>query len=563
MKDQVAQLRKKGISALAIYTGMPFQELSKTLELAMHGQIKFLYVSPERIQTRLFKEYLPALPLNLIAVDEAHCVSQWGYDFRPQYLQIASLREALPKVPILALTASATPLVQEDILKQLQLRAAIVLKGSFSRANLSYSCFDEANKFAKLTSILAGVEGSSIVYCRSRKRTVDVCRHLQQQGLTATFYHAGLNQEERNERQQNWTNNQVRIVVSTNAFGMGIDKPDVRTVIHMDIPDCLENYYQEAGRAGRDTAKAFAVLLYQEQDFTELALQLEKKFPSEQTVKKVYESLVHFLQIPIGVSEGNSYDFDLSLFCQQFDIDRSTAIHSLQLLQANGYCSLNESVFEPGRAQFIASRDWVETVERNYPSLEPLIKALLRNIEGVFSYPGIVSLLYMARLLKQEKTLIEQQLKQLVQLGVISYDPPKDQPQLVLLTERLKPSNILLNQKDIDTRKNLAKKRLDAMKTFVTGQACRAAYIGRYFGDDKITDCGICDNCLNAKKMHRSLASSSQQIMQMLQQGATSITAMKQLPEWENEHQQLLRTIRHLESEGWLQVDFEGNITVL
>ncbi|HEY8399331.1 MAG TPA: ATP-dependent DNA helicase RecQ, partial [Flavihumibacter sp.] len=292
MKDQVNQLQKKGISALAIHTGMSFKEVARTMELAINNHIKFLYVSPERIQTNLFKEYLHSLPVCLIAVDEAHCVSQWGYDFRPHYLQIASLREYLPKVPILALTASATPFVQQDIISQLQLKDAVLLKGSFSRDNLSYSCFEVPNKLQKVLEIFTKVEGTGIVYCRSRKRTVDLCRQLQQHGLTATFYHAGLSQEERNERQADWTANKVRIMVSTNAFGMGIDKPDVRTVIHYDVPDCLENYYQEAGRAGRDRRKAYAVLLFQQHDLTELEAQLSRKFPSLETIRKVYQSMV-------------------------------------------------------------------------------------------------------------------------------------------------------------------------------------------------------------------------------------------------------------------------------
>ncbi|GAB2679185.1 RecQ family ATP-dependent DNA helicase [Flavihumibacter cheonanensis] len=560
MKDQVAQLRKKGISALAIHTGMPYKEVNKTLQLALNGQIKFLYLSPERLQTNLFKEYLPVLPVTLIAVDEAHCVSQWGYDFRPQYLQIASLREILPEVPILALTASATPLVQEDIMTQLQLKKAVVHKGSFIREALSYSCFEESSKLPKLFDIISKVEGSSIVYCRSRKRTVDICRFLNERGISATYYHAGLNQEERNERQQQWTQNQVRIIVSTNAFGMGIDKPDVRTVVHYDVPDCLENYYQEAGRAGRDRQKAYAVLLYNQQDLTEVEQQLEKKFPDMETIKKVYQAMANFLHLPTGTGEGQSFDFDLTLFCKNFDLDRMVAINALQLLQANGYCALNESVYEPARVQFVADRSWLEQVEKNYPALEPLIKTLLRTIEGIFSYPGMISETYLARLLRTERENIINQLKQLESLGIVNYEQARDQPQLVLLTERVKTENIQLDLKAIERRKKIAKERLDALFQYTIGNTCRSSFIGRYFGDAAIKDCGICDNCLEKKRKAAKPQQLQNKILNSLENGAKSITTLQAEIGNNANQQELLGVIRLLESEQLIRVQISGMV---
>jgi ATP-dependent DNA helicase RecQ len=560
MKDQVAQLRKKGISALAIHTGMPYKEVNKTLQLALNGQIKFLYLSPERLQTNLFKEYLLVLPVTLIAVDEAHCVSQWGYDFRPQYLQIASLREILPEVPILALTASATPLVQEDIMTQLQLKKAVVHKGSFIREALSYSCFEESSKLPKLFDIISKVEGSSIVYCRSRKRTVDICRFLNERGISATYYHAGLNQEKRNERQQQWTQNQVRIIVSTNAFGMGIDKPDVRTVVHYDVPDCLENYYQEAGRAGRDRQKAYAVLLYNQQDLIELKQQLEKKFPDLETIKKVYQAMANFLHLPTGTGEGQSFDFDLTLFCKNFDLDRMVAINALQLLQANGYCALNESVYEPARVQFVADRSWLEQVEKNYPALEPLIKTLLRTIEGIFSYPGMISETYLARLLRTERENIINQLKQLESLGIVNYEQARDQPQLVLLTERVKTENIQLDLKAIERRKKLAKERLDALFQYTIGNTCRSSFIGRYFGDAAIKDCGICDNCLEKKRKAAKPQKLQNKILNSLENGAKSITTLQAEIGDNANQQELLRVIRLLESEQLIRVQISGMV---
>jgi ATP-dependent DNA helicase RecQ len=575
MKDQVNQLQKKGISALAIHTGMSFKEVARTMELAINNHIKFLYVSPERIQTNLFKEYLHSLPVCLIAVDEAHCVSQWGYDFRPHYLQIASLREYLPKVPILALTASATPFVQQDIISQLQLKDAVLLKGSFSRDNLSYSCFEVPNKLQKVLEIFTKVEGTGIVYCRSRKRTVDLCRQLQQHGLTATFYHAGLSQEERNERQADWTANKVRIMVSTNAFGMGIDKPDVRTVIHYDVPDCLENYYQEAGRAGRDRRKAYAVLLFQQHDLTELEAQLSRKFPSLETIRKVYQSMVNFLQIPIGTAEGNSYDFDLNLFCKNFNLDRVEAINAFQILQANGYCALNESVYEPSRVQFIADRSWLDEVEKQYPSLEPLIKILLRTIEGIFSYPGIISENYLAKHTKTERETVVDRLKQLKSLGVLEYYPTKDQPQLVLLSERLKADYIRIDMKAVEKRKELAKERLASLMSYTTGDVCRSSFIGRYFGDADIKDCGICDNCLNRKKRIPSRQTIEERIMQALQAGPTSLSqlarqiiesSLDKTPEPATdsrpETELYWKAVRRLESENKVAITEDGEIAL-
>ncbi|MCU0385164.1 MAG: C-terminal helicase domain-containing protein, partial [Flavihumibacter sp.] len=404
------------------------------------------------------------------------------------------------------------------------------------------------------------VEGSSIVYCRSRKRTVDICRFLNERGISATYYHAGLNQEDRNERQQQWTQNQVRIIVSTNAFGMGIDKPDVRTVVHYDVPDCLENYYQEAGRAGRDRQKAYAVLLYNQQDLIELEQQLEKKFPDLETVKKVYQAMANFLHLTTGTGEGQSFDFDLTLFCKNFDLDRMVAINALQLLQANGYCALNESVYEPARIQFVADRTWLEQVEKNYPALEALIKTLLRTIEGIFSYPGIISETYLARLLKTERETIISQLKQLESLGIVIYEQARDQPQLLLLTERVKTDNIQLDLKAIEHRKKLAKERLDALFQYTTGNTCRSSFIGRYFGDAAIKDCGICDNCLEKKRKAVKPQQLQNKILSSLENGAKSINTLQSEIGDNANQQELLGVIRLLESEQLIRVHISGMV---
>lgn len=550
MKDQVQQLRKKGISALALHTGMPYKEMIKTLELAVNSKIKFLYLSPERLQTRVFREYLAEMPVSLIAIDEAHCVSQWGYDFRPSYLQIKTLREALREVPVLALTASATPLVQTDVVSQLELRKATILKGSFSRDNLSYSCFEEDNKLQKLVTIFSQVEGSGIVYCRSRKRTVEICKHLQEKGFTASFYHAGLDQETRHDRQQEWTGNKSRIMVSTNAFGMGIDKPDVRVVVHYDVPDCLENYYQEAGRAGRDRQKAYAVLLYNQQELTELEVQAEKKYPTLDTIRKVYQSVASFLQIPSGAGEGLTYDFDLTLFCNNFQIDRPTAINALQILQAEGYYALNESVFVPSTVQFLANREWVESFEQLYPRHEPLVKALLRKYEGIYSYPAMISENYLAKICRSDREAITKDLHFLAQQGLIEYTPKKDHPQLVLLTERVKTEHVHIDLKALEKRKSLAKERLQALKNYITQSTCRSTYIGRYFGDDAIKDCGICDNCLRQKKSGPTTTQLLKLIPTLLAQSPQTIQDLQRLLPVNTDSATLWTALNHLLAEA-------------
>ncbi len=560
MKDQVGQLQHKGITSLAIHTGMSYKEVMKTMEMANNSRLKLLYVSPERLQTKLFREFLPSLPISLLAIDEAHCVSQWGYDFRPSYLQIASLREYLPKVPVMALTASATPLVQQDIATQLQLRDPVIIKGSFAREALSYSCFEEDNKLKRLANIIDNVPGCAIVYCRSRKRTVDVCRHLQEKGITATYYHAGLDQEERSERQRLWTTNQVRVMVSTNAFGMGIDKPDVRTVIHYDVPDCLENYYQEAGRAGRDREKAYAVLLYNVRELEELEMQLEKKYPSPETIRKVYQAVANFLQLPTGTGEGNTFDFDLNMFCNNFQFDRTTTINALQTLQAEGYCALNESVYTPPRVQFVCDRQWLEAYENQHPDMEMLIKAMLRNYEGIFSYPAIISESYLAKILRVDKIVVRNQLHELHQYGIIHYYPQKDQPQLLLLAERMKAEYVLINKQALDKRKALATERISSLKKYISGDGCRSLYIGNYFGDETMRECGICDNCISKIKRTIPAARVCKDMLSLLSTNEHTYESLKKGLPYACDEKNIWDCIRILESEALIRIETSGRI---
>jgi ATP-dependent DNA helicase RecQ len=500
MKDQVENLRSKNITAFAIYSGMSKKELMNTLKVATESNCKFLYVSPERLETNLFKEYLPGMNVNLIAVDEAHCISQWGYDFRPPYLRIAVLREELKDIPVLALTASATAEVQNDICDKLLFKTKNIFRQSFERPNLSYSVFRVDSKINKLIEILTNVPGSSIVYCKSRKRTKEISDLFKMQNISADYYHAGMNQDERNRRQEEWIDNETRVIVCTNAFGMGIDKPDVRTVIHADVPDCLENYYQEAGRAGRDNKRAYTVLLCDAKDIGELETLSEKKFPSLKEIRNIYQCISNYLQIPAESGEGEYFDFDINDFIKKFKLNSHAVIYSLKILEQEGWLSFNEQIFLPSTVQFISSKHHLYEFEKNEPLLEPLIKALLRAYEGIFEYPASISENVLSRILERKKEQVTNDLKKLHQCGIIEYKFQKDTPQIFLLRNRIKAEDLSVNMDQYHQRKQKFISRTKKMIDYVKEQsACRSKIIGNYFGDHELSDCGICDNCLKQK----------------------------------------------------------------
>ena len=505
MKDQVENLRKKNITAYAIYSGMSRKELINILKVAAGSNCKFLYVSPERLETSLFKEYLPALDINLIAVDEAHCISQWGYDFRPPYLRIAALREELPDVPVLALTASATVEVQNDICDKLQFKSKNISRGSFERPNLSYSVFKVDSRINKIMEILRNVLGSAIVYCKSRKRTKEISDLIKMQGMSADFYHAGLTQDERNFRQEQWIKDKTRVIVCTNAFGMGIDKPQVRVVIHADLPDCLENYYQEAGRAGRDGKKAYAVLLYNEKDIQELNESIQLRYPSVEEIRQVYQAISNYLQIPSGSGEGQYYDFDIVDFIKKFKLNSHTVFYSVKTLEQEEWLSFNEQVFLSSTVRFTTSKDYLYQFEKDHPELEPLIKVLLRSYEGIFEYPALISENILARLLKTEKDEVKKQLMQLHAYGLIDYIPQKDTPQLLFLRNRIKTEELRIDLAALNNRKERFVSRISHFIHYVNETVeCRSRIIASYFGDDELKDCGVCDNCLRQKSIRLS-----------------------------------------------------------
>jgi ATP-dependent DNA helicase RecQ len=560
MKDQVENLRKKGITALSIYSGMSRKEVINTLKIAANSNCKFLYVSPERLQTALFKEYLPALGVQLIAIDEAHCISQWGYDFRPPYLRIAELRTELPDIPMLALTASATPLVQKDICEKLQFKQHAIFRQSFERPNLSYSIFKVDSKINKLLEILNNVPGSSIVYCRSRKHTKDIAGLLKLHNISADHYHAGLTSAERNDRQQQWINNQIRVMVCTNAFGMGIDKPDVRTVVHIDLSDALENYYQEAGRAGRDGHRAYAVLLYHEVELKELEALPAIHYPSLENIKLVYQALMNYLQLPSGTGKENYYEFDLKDFVRKFSLDIQLVIHSFSALEQEEIIAMNDQVFLPSTVQFTIGKAGLYQFEGANPDLEPLMKTLLRTYEGIFDFPTAVNERFLASLLQSDEASVKQQLEQLNRAGVLEYVPQKDKPQVYCYSNRVRTEDLCINMNNLQLRKQAYSERVGMMLKYVAqSKVCRGSFIGAYFGDEKVNPCGICDNCLKQKPVslnETEFVDIHMRLLKLLQRPLHSKDLLIQLKGIRKE--KAWKVIDHLQAENKIEVDREG-----
>ena len=562
MKDQVENLKRRNITAFAIYAGMSRFEVTNTLKTAANSNCKFLYVSPERLETKLFKEYLPGLDINLIAVDEAHCISQWGYDFRPPYLRIAAVREELPGIPVLALTASATVDVQSDICNKLNFRTKNVFRQSFERANLSYSVFNMDSKINKLLEILKNVPGTAIIYCKSRKRTSEIAGLLKMHGMSCDYYHAGLSQEERNRKQLEWINNQTRIIVCTNAFGMGIDKPDVRVVVHADVPDCLENYYQEAGRAGRDGKKSYAVLLYNQKDIEELEQLPAVRFPSLDEIRMVYQSVANYLQIPAGGSEGEYFDFDLLDFIKKFKLNSQTVVYALKCLEQEGWLSFNEQAFVPSSVRFVCDKEYLYLFEKEHSELEPIIKSLLRAYEGIFDYPCPISEKQLQRLVNKEDEVVKRELSLLHQYGVISYQPQKDTPQILFLRNRVKAMDLSIDGAAFNYRKQKFVERIATTSRYVSEKnECRSRFIASYFGDHDVRNCGICDNCLNQKAITLSreeFESINEQIVQSLKTSLDTKDLLLRLNGIKKE--KAWKVLNFLQAENKIELDKTGKL---
>lgn len=501
MKDQVDRLRKHRILAEAIHAGRSHREIDRILDNCIYGDVKFLYISPERIDSEMFRMRCARMDVALIAVDEAHCISQWGYDFRPSYLQIARLRDLCPNTPILALTASATPKVAEDIMYQLRFDKPNIKRMSFARSNLSYVVRHTEDKREHLLRIVNNVSGSGIVYVRTREKSETIAQFLQQNGITADFYHGGLGFLSRNLKQEQWINGQNRIMVATNAFGMGIDKADVRFVIHYDICDSLEAYYQEAGRAGRDGKPAYAVLLVSDDDPSRAGQRLRLEFPPLDTIRAVYEKLFNYLQVAIGEGKNRSFSFNIHDFASRMKLYPPTAVNALKILQQNGYLILTDETDNPPRIRFIVQRDDLYRMRVIRRELDHIITVLLRQYSGLFSDFIPIDEQEIAHLSGYQIKHVRELFKQLWQLHIIRYIPGNRSPILMLTEERLPEENVRITPESYKLREEIAREHVDAIFRYANNQdKCRSLVIQHYFGEQSATPCGRCDLCLERRK---------------------------------------------------------------
>lgn len=505
MKDQVARLNSMEIRSLAIHSGMSPEEIDNALENAIYGDYKFLYVSPERIATRTFQGRLPRLNLSLVAIDEAHCISQWGYDFRPSYLKIAGLREHISEdVPFLALTASATPQVIEDIMDKLAFRGRNVLRTSFDRKNISYLVRKVEDKPTYLIKTLQKARGSGIVYVRSRKRCKEVAELLVANGISADFYHAGLTNELRDKKQSAWTAGETRVIVSTNAFGMGIDKSDVRFVIHWDIPDSIENYFQESGRAGRDDKPASAVLLYTPSDKSRLLDTVRKRFPSIDRIKDIYEAVCNFLQVPLGSGKDNVFDFNMYDFVSKYRLPVIETYNSLQFLQREGYMEFTEEINNPSRIHFIVSRDDLYKFQVANESFDGFIKLLLRSYTGLFAEFVPINEETLSKKSGATRDTVYQYLVKLSSFNIIRYIPGKKTSLVIFTEERLERKALLISPENYLHVKEKYEIRLSKMIEYAdTDNKCRSVILLDYLGEES-DRCGLCDVCRERNELDLS-----------------------------------------------------------
>ena len=503
MKDQVGQLRDRGIIAVAVHSGLSRHEIDLHLNNAMFGDIRFLYVSPERLQTDIFRERFRQMRVGLIAVDEAHCISQWGYDFRPPYLQIASLREIKPDVPIIALTATATKEVREDIMSKLAFKKnSALFQKSFARDNLSFVVRKTDDKERQVVEILQKVQGTSIIYVRSRKATQDTARWLSRKNISATFYHAGLTFEERTRRQEEWIRNKKRVMVATNAFGMGIDKPDVRIVIHMDLPENLEAYYQEAGRAGRDGLRSFAVVLYQDADTANLIRKTEQSQPSFEYLAKVYQALSNYYQLALGSGAAESFDFEVHAFADRFQLNPLEVYNALKKLEEEGLIQFNESYYSPSTLHIEVDHQKLYEFQVASAKFDEILKMILRLYGGEL-FSGFVKIVesYVANALKIPLAEVVRLLTHLHELGIVSYAPAKDKPQLTFVLPRQDAENLPIDRQRLKRRKKLITDKAKAVVGFVENTfRCRMQVIQDYFNEVTFKPCGVCDICIGKRK---------------------------------------------------------------
>ena len=501
MKDQVDRLRSLNIKATYLYAGLTMTEVKRTYEKCLYGNYKFLYVSPERLQSQGFLDILRQMRVKLIVVDEAHCISQWGYDFRPSFLRIAKVRRLFPGAPVLALTATATPVVVEDIQRCLDFSAPNVLSMSFARSNLSYVVRHTEEKTAELIHILRSVPGTAIVYVRSRKRTKQISDELNRAGINADFYHAGLYVEDKVDKQNKWTGNECRVMVATNAFGMGIDKPDVRVVIHVDIPNSLEEYYQEAGRAGRDGKRAYAVLLAKHTDQRTLKRHISDAFPDKAIIRKVYEYAGNFLGVSLGEGFQRIYDFNFNLFCRTFDLPVLPTHNALKILTAAGYIEFVEEVDSQSRVMILANKDELYDLETTTRGADQVLQAILRIYTGLFADYVFINEDVIAFRTGLNQETIYNSLLELTRMHILHYVPRKRTPYIIYTTSREEPKHVLLPRPVYEDLRQRMTERVEATIGYVySNDGCRERMLLNYFGEQSADSCGHCDLCIDSRK---------------------------------------------------------------
>ena len=549
MQDQVTQLKKMGIQALAVHSGMSRAEIDIALDNCVYGKIKFLYLSPERLQTEIFQERVKKMNVCLIAVDEAHCISQWGYDFRPPYLKISVLRETKPEVPIIALTASATRQVSEDIQDKLEFKNPSVFQKSFARENLSFAIRKTETKEKKLIEILKKVQGTAIVYVRSRKATQDLAKNLNHHGFSSIFYHAGLNHQQRSVRQEEWLTNKVRVMVATNAFGMGINKADVRTVIHMDLPENIEAYYQEAGRAGRDGKRSYAVIIYHDVDVLSLQHKVQQAQPSLEFLKKIYQALCNYYQLALGSSEGEGYEFDLEDFCKRFNFKSSAVYIGLKKLEQEGLVQLSESFYRPSRIHLSMDKKRLYEFQIANARFDPLIKSLLRLYGAeLFSDFVAVSETYIAQALAIKESVARIELAKLHELQLLVYQPASDKPQITFILPRQDADYLPVDRERMERLRNLNLAKMEAMVNYVSqSHRCRMQLIQEYFDEITYETCGKCDVCLEKKKKENLavLSDYHDQIIYLLKQKNMMVEELEQAVA-PNDHELFIEVVREM-----------------
>lgn len=501
MKDQVENLKKRNIPAVALYSGLRHHEYEWAINQAIQGQTKFLYLSPERLQSNDFLSVLTQLKVKLIAVDEAHCISQWGYDFRPPYLKIAEIRPYFPQVPILALTATATPEVAKDIQDKLAFKNGNFIQKSFARKNLIYYVAKEENKLETLLKLAKKQQGSGIVYVRNRKKTKEIAQFLSQNQISASFYHAGLDSRLRDDRQQKWKDGYIRVIVATNAFGMGIDKDNVRFVAHLDLPDNPEAYFQEAGRAGRDEKKAYSIIFWDQTDINNLHKNFENSYPPLTIIRKIYQALGNYLQLAVGSGKSNTFKFDIIDFSRQYDLSPLIAFNSLKILEKQGLILLNDAIHQASKVKMLLEGRDLYKFQVDHPKYDNLIKYLLRKHSGIFQDYVKINELHMQKSFNLNKEELQQLMNRLVKMEVLDYQPENNDPEIVFVSERLSDKDLYISPDNYHKRKEAAQFRLEAMKQYVTqDHKCRSQVLLSYFGEQETKRCGMCDVCLQRNK---------------------------------------------------------------